>query len=35
LDLAKRSSGSLVVESEVGWSKAVVLRLAMAEEAEA
>ena len=34
LDLAKRSQGSLVVEPEVGWSKAVVLRLGMAEEAE-
>jgi signal transduction histidine kinase len=34
LDLAKRSQGSLVVEPEAGWSKAVVLRLSMAEEAE-
>ncbi len=34
LDLAKRSQGSLVVEPEDGWSKAVVLRLSMAEEAE-
>ena len=34
LDLAKRSQGSLGVEPETGWSKAVVLRLSMAEEAE-
>ena len=31
MDLAKRSSGSLSVETEEGWSKAVVLRLAVAE----
>ena len=34
MDLAKRSQGSLKVESEPGWSKAVVLRLAVAEEME-
>jgi phosphoglycerate-specific signal transduction histidine kinase len=31
MDLAKRSSGSLSVEAEEDWSKAVVLRLAVAE----
>jgi tetratricopeptide (TPR) repeat protein len=35
MDLAKRSQGSLKVEEEEGWSKAVVLRLAVAEEIEA
>ena len=35
VDLAKRSQGSLKVEEEPGWSKAVVLRLAVAEEFEA
>jgi C4-dicarboxylate-specific signal transduction histidine kinase len=32
MDLAKRSQGSLKVEDEPGWAKAVVLRLAVAEE---
>jgi tetratricopeptide (TPR) repeat protein len=35
MDLAKRSQGSLKVEEEPGWSKAVVLRLAVAEDFEA
>jgi len=34
MDLAKRSQGSLKVEDEPGWAKAVVLRLAVAEEVD-